>query len=153
MNNNATTKKLLSKALDELYDKFRSEGVFEHKASSLETKAMFDKLDNKIDQKFETLSKDLHDEIGKIRAEISQKAPKSWLHWMWGLMSLLMVISTGFNAAQYGEIKQLNETNTQILIEQAVVKSDQETFTARQQRIERTLDNINESLNNFEAVE
>lgn len=144
-----TDAQLISSVVDELYDRLTKDGAFKHREPSEETKRRFDSLEQKID----TLSDDLHDEVNRLTEKIDEKAPKSWLHWLWGLLGVLVFVMTGLMGAQYSEIRKLNENVTMILIENATTKAQVEAGAVQRQRTEEALTKIYDELRRLEVAE
>lgn len=142
-----TQEELISATFDRLYTKLSDDGVFEHKSPSEATEKRFDAVEKKIDDGMEDIHSHLDSikkEIKNNKDEIQNKAPKAWLHWLWGLIGLLATVMTMLMGALYGEMKSLNlrlsENLTTILVEQATSKTQIESIRASIQNLERNLE-------------
>lgn len=155
----ALVKQVATETLDLLYTKLTRDGAFEHKSPSEGTLARFDSLEEKIDN----LSRDLHDEVKtitdkiekqeeKLTNKIDDKAPKSWLHWLWGIGMFLVAVITGFTGAQYAETKDLNKNITNILIEQATLRTQQDALIENQIDVESALNRVSDELRKLELT-
>ena len=138
---------LISTTVDKLYTKLTANGAFKHKHPSETTEKRFDAVEKKIDVGMQDIHSHLDSikrEIKSNKDEIKSKAPKAWLHWLWGLMGLLATVMTMLMGALYGEMKslniRLNDNLTNILIEQARMQEQVQSTNKSITNLEKTLE-------------